>query len=544
MTLGTGSLLLGAGDTGYNLQRSLRFRASAGGFLNRTLGTPTDSRKFTLATWMKRGKSGGSTLFGSYAGDVDNFATLYFNASDQILYYDESGNVGIAAAGTSMVFRDFSAWYHIMFVVDTSQAVAADRMKFYVNGAQVSFGASTQYGLNDTTRINFSGRRMQIGATFYNSTLGDYFDGYSAETYFIDGQALTPSSFGSTNSTTGVWQPARYTGTYGTNGFYLPFTDNSALTTSSNVGLGKDFSGNGNYWTTNNISITSGVTYDSMTDVPTLTSATAANYPVLNRILPAAGLPDIRDANLYLRCADPSNFTAIPATILLPKTGKWYAEFTAIYVDGTTSILDVGLLSSNDFPTPSGAIGASATSYSYRNTGSKINNSAATAYGASYVIGDVIAIAFDATAGTLTFYKNNVSQGVAFSGLTLEYFFAIGGYNFAQWQANFGQRPFAYTPPTGFVALNAYNLPAGTITTSGSFTGNVSADGPSVYLNGVPTAMTINGNAVTFGTQADKTAYGFKVRSSSTSYNSTGTNTYSVTTTGANFKYANAQGNP
>ena len=104
--------------------------------------------------------------------------------------------------------------------------------------------------------------------------------------HFIDGQALTPSSFGETSSTTGVWQPKRYSGTYGTNGFYLPFTDNSALTSGSNAGLGKDFSGNGNYWNTNNISITSGSTYDSMTDVPTLTSATQANYPVLNPIYP------------------------------------------------------------------------------------------------------------------------------------------------------------------------------------------------------------------------------------------------------------------
>jgi hypothetical protein len=149
--------------------------------------------------------------------------------------------------------------------------------------------------------------------------------------------------------------------------------------------------------------------------------------------------------------------------MLLPTTGKWYSEFTAVYVDGATSPLDIGLLGSTDFPTPSGVIGASATSYAYRNNGNKLNNSVTTAYGASYVIGDIIAIAFDATAGTLTFYKNNVSQGVAFTGLTAQYFFAVGGYNFGQWAANFGQRPFAYTPPTGFVALNTFNLPTATI---------------------------------------------------------------------------------
>ena len=112
------------------------------------------------------------------------------------------------------------------------------------------------------------------------------------------------------------------------------------------------------------------------------------------------------------------------------------------------------------------------------------------------------------------------------------------------WSGTFGQQPFTYTPPTGFVALNAYNIAAGTVTTSGSFIGNLNADGPFVYLNGVPTTMTINGNAVTFGTQADKLANGFKVRSASALYNLATSNTYSVTTNGAVFKNANAQGNP
>ena len=107
----------------------------------------------------------------------------------------------------------------------------------------------------------------------------NYFDGYLTEINFIDGQALTPSSFGSTNTTTGVWQPIKYTGTYGTNGFYLNFGNNASTTT-----LGYDTSGNSNNWTTNNISLTAGSTYDSMTDVPTLTSATVANYAVLNPI--------------------------------------------------------------------------------------------------------------------------------------------------------------------------------------------------------------------------------------------------------------------
>ena len=110
--------------------------------------------------------------------------------------------------------------------------------------------------------------------------------------------------------------------------------------------------------------------------------------------------------------------------------------------------------------------------------------------------------------------------------------------------ANFGQRAFAYTAPSGFKALCDTNIAEGTITTSGTFTGNASADGPFVYLNGVPTAMTINSNSVTFGTHADKLSNGFKVRNSTSTYNVAGSNTFSVSTTGAKFKFSRAQPNP
>jgi hypothetical protein len=432
----------------YRTQRSLRFRASASAHLGRTFSAG-NRKTWTLSTWIKRGTLGSAQVLfdtGVFNTTDSTYANIGFTSADTFNF----GAYNVAWRTTTQVFRDPSAWYHIVLAFDTTQAIASNRVNLYVNGTKVTaFSTSNDPTLNTDYAIN------QAAAHYfgYPASIFNYFDGYLAEVNFIDGQALTPDFFGEVDVIAGTWIPKAYTGTYGTNGFYLPFTNTTSTTT-----LVSDSSGNGNNWTPNNISLTAGVNYDSMTDVPTLTSATASNFPVLNRILPAAGLPDIRDANLFLRCADASNFTAIPATMLFPQTGKWYAEFTAIYVDGTTSILDVGLLDSTDFPTPSGVIGASAKSYGYRNTGSKINNSSATSYGASYIIGDVIAIAFDATAGTLTFYKNNVSQGVAFTGLTAQYFFAVGGYNFAQWQCNFGQRPFTYTPPTGFVALNTFNL--------------------------------------------------------------------------------------
>ena len=152
----------------------------------------------------------------------------------------------------------------------------------------------------------------------------------------------------------------------------------------------------------------------------------------------------------------------------------------------------------------------------------------------------------DCGAGTLIFYKNGTSQGTAYTGLTNgPYFPAVGNAGgTTNVVANFGQRAFAYTAPSGYKALCTQNLPEGTITTSGTFTGNASADGPFVYLNGVPTAMIINSNAVTFASHADKLSNGFKLRTSSGSYNTAGSNSYSITTTGDKFKYARAQPNP
>jgi hypothetical protein len=225
--------------------------------------------------------------------------------------------------------------------------------------------------------------------------------------------------------------------------------------------LGKDFSGNGNYWTTNNISITAGVTYDSMTDVPTLTSATAANFATLNPLqLPSATLSN---GNLTA-----SGGQAFSISTIGMSSGKFYAEMTVTTVGGESSCG----ISQGGYTTQTGtAVGTTlnggATAYGYLNDGSKFSNGVNPAYGSSYTSGDVIGIAFDATAGTLTFYKNNTSQGSAYTGLTSgPYFFAVegraaGGTN--NCSINFGQRPFAYTPPTGFVALNTYNLPTSTI---------------------------------------------------------------------------------
>jgi hypothetical protein len=434
-------------STGYNLTRSLRFRASASGYLSKTYSTTLTNNKIqTFSFWVKRGVlSTRQDVFCAYDNTSTAAFTIYFNTDNTLNL--NAGGAAVYTLTTTAVYRDPSAWYHIVFSLDTTQATAANRALLYVNGVQVtSFSAASYTTQNAALQFaNNAASNVSKISTIFNASQ-NFADLYLTEVNFIDGQALTFSSFGSTNALTGVWQPARYTGTYGTNGFYLPFTDNSALTTSSNVGLGKDFSGNGNYWTTNNISLTSGVTYDSMTDVPTLTSATAANFAVLNPL--ASSAFTYAEANLAV-----TSYTANASFIATigVSSGKWYWEYIAA---GTNSMSGINQGNTLTYP------GGDSVGWGYlASSGEKYNNGVNTAYGSSYVAGDVIGTALDLTAGTITMYKNNVSQGVMASGLSGTYFPAFRSHTTGTVYVNFGQRPFSYTPPTGFVALNTFNLP-------------------------------------------------------------------------------------
>jgi hypothetical protein len=158
---------------------------------------------------------------------------------------------------TSQVFRDMSAWYHIVVAVDTTQATDTNRVKIYVNGSQVTSFLSTLYPSQNTdTSVNQSGAPCRVGA---GTSL--YFNGYMSDVYLIDGQQLAPSDFGEFDEDSGIWKPIAYEGTYGTNGFYLEFKDSSAL--------GDDTSGNGNDFTVNNLT-----SIDQTTDTPTNNFAT------------------------------------------------------------------------------------------------------------------------------------------------------------------------------------------------------------------------------------------------------------------------------
>ena len=212
-----------------------------------------------------------------------------------------------------------------------------------------------------------------------------------------------------------------------------------------------DYSPQGNNWTPNNISFSSGSTYDSMTDVPTLTSTTVANYCVVNPLMfrlsntPGA---TISNGNLTSTHTPTAYGSYVWGTVGV-SSGKWYWEITATTVAG-----------SNGFGIDTGGMQNSSTAGAiwYLQNGTKTVFGSSSAYGASWTSGDVIGVALDMTAGTLTYYKNNTSQGVAATGLTGTFLpFALGESS-AVFNWNFGQQPFAYTAPSGFLALNTYNI--------------------------------------------------------------------------------------
>ena len=459
---------------GYSVGKSLRFRSSASAYLNRTLGTSTNGQKFTWSGWVKRGKLGSVQGLQHGYSASNNQGGILFNSSD-ILQFSDYPTSSNALLQTTAVYRDPSAWYHIVVAADTTQATASNRVLMYVNGVQItSFSTATYPTQNTVLNINKTSNTGLIGQ-YYDGT-NNYFDGYLAEVNMVDGQALTPSSFGAYD-TNGVWQPIKYSGTYGTNGFYLNFGNTTSTTT-----LGYDTSGNSNNWTTNNISLTAGSTYDSMTDSPTVTSASVANYAVLNPIFnPNGTVVTYSNANLNYSYSTPTgvaNKAPVQGSIAV-NSGKWYYEFT----EGSPVNAQVGI-------TTGVLYGGSANGPNYvlmSNGGWNTTSGSTPANPSTWTTGAVIGVAFNLTNQTVQFFINGTSQGTITgitSGLTWYPIISVntsasGGAG----SVNFGQQPFTYTPPTGFNALNTYNLPTPTIANGAQYMADTTYTGTGVTQN-------------------------------------------------------------
>ena len=434
------------------IERSLRFDDNDSTWLERTVSSSSNRRTFTISVWIKRSKLGNfPAIFGQTDTSGSYMFYFVFDTSDQLYIIDYDYPTNNYHFVTNRKFRDTLSWYHIVLAVDTTQATNTNRSKLYVNGVQeTSFSTANYPSQNLDTWVNHTTYPVRIGRFGWGHTT--YFDGYMTEYNFIDGQQLDPTHFGYTESQTELWRPKRYEGTYGTNGFHLDFSDNS-----STSALGKDTSGNGNNFTPNNFSVSAGAGNDSVEDTPT------NNWCTLNPLaMIATGNVTPSNGNLDASFGTVSGGGGIASTFAV-SSGKWYWE---IKITATSSArIDIGVVD-DTFEPYNGTVrygpGLDSKSYAYVSLGTKYNNNTDTSYGATYGTNDVIGIALDLDNGTITFYKNNVSQGQAFSGLTGGFSPAVGDGSSAgthSISANFGQQGFTYTPPTDFKALNLANLP-------------------------------------------------------------------------------------
>jgi hypothetical protein len=560
---------------GYAISRSLRFNSPDSAYLSRTAGSPTSSGTWTFSVWIKRATLGADTAIigGRSAGTASQ---IYFK-SDNTLRWFENG----ADFSTTAVFRDVSSWYHFVFTKSGSTSCT-----IYVNGVQLQQNTTS---IPSTSPFNTSGAELFMGAVgLLPSGISFYAGHYFADAFFIDGQALDPTSFGLFD-TNGIWQPIIYTGSYGTNGFHLEFADNSTA-----AALGTDTSGAGNTWTVNNLTAaeyrvidaptlsngamivrgasggsvsvtisgtgnknyftssdginwtwqstaasatytanyvaaggagtnariaiangafqyamwntntnfdstsntttdTTGLTFttatangsngDSLVDVPTNGSETdtgvggevRGNYATLNPL--ARGVTALSNGNLQF---DYNATYSVPATIGVA-SGKWY--FEALVATQVSSEQVVGVV--NGSWNNADLIGSNANGWgiivqSNANNGQAYHSNSVTSSYATYANGDTAMVAFDVDTGKIWFGRNGTwfnsgnpasGTGNIYSNLAGTIFPAIsnrastGGVI----HANFGQRPFAYTAPSGFKALCTANLPTPVITKPNQF---------------------------------------------------------------------------
>jgi hypothetical protein len=444
-------LQAGFGSSGeYTIDDSLRFRSSASAYLNRTPASATNRKTWTWSGWVKRGQLGAyQTLFCAGASDaVSPFETRFrFNDTDTLTLVINGNGASGGGATTAAVFRDPSAWYHIVAYVDMSASGQANKARIYVNGILQTVTYSN-FGTTDDSQVN-NNVIHRIAANSF--ALSGYCDCYLTEVNFIDGQALTPSDFGEFDDN-GTWKPLAYTGTYGTNGFYL-----------NGVGV-TDESGNGNDWTNNNLNLSTSTetTYDQMKDTPSLVDTNTGNFAVLNPL--DNGGNTVSSGNLNVTTA--VGFDLIRSTFFV-SSGKWYWEVEC--TDCGAGFVGVST-ASEGLNTRGAETSSSAT---IRTTTGNIRSGASdSSYGTAVSDGDVMILALDMDNGKFYAGKNGTwfnsgnpatSTNPGKTGLTTALSPSISVYNNEDYIANFGQRPFAYTPPSGFLKLNTFNLPDSTI---------------------------------------------------------------------------------
>jgi len=460
----------GSISTGYDIDNSCKFESDNTEYLSKTPSSAGNRKTWTFSAWVKRSEI---TATSNATGNQN----MVFSAGDTYLQFD--GNaiwINHRAASenfflaTNRLFRDSSAWYHIVWQLDTTDSTAADRAKLYINGVrETSFQNSTydNMSLNYEAAVNNTVEHEIGKYSLHDTTYAGMFNGYMAEIHLVDGTALTPTSFGEFDSDSGIWKPKAYTGSHGTNGFYLDFSDSA--------NLGDDASGNGNNFTETNIT-----SADQATDTPT------NNFCTMNMLDRTNGNSKNQEGATKVTTDGGSGWCSMVATMGVTK-GKWYWETQRSGGSSDSNDVVTGIVGSEDayIPYSSAAqyyIGNVATSSSMgfyttgvpnvRNgDGGSLSNSA----------GDIIMIGLDMDNSKIYFGVNGTWDALGTGGSSLHADFdgefvlpAVAVYQGKQIKINFGgyasytissaasdadgYGTFEYAPPSGYYALCTKNL--------------------------------------------------------------------------------------
>ena len=470
MSLFNNSIMMGSSAAGaYEIERSLRFNNDADtATLTRTFSSAGNRKTWTFSCWVKRGLLNGDRVIFNGGGSGSPNTTIRFDNDNSFNIFEYNSGYTYRLH-TNRLFRDLSAWYHIVVTLDTTQGTADNRIKLYVNGVQeTSFANRTNPSQDTDYTLN-----NNIAHTIGNNAASNYFSGYLAEIHFVDGTALDASSFGKTDAETDQWIPKAYGGSHGTNGFYLNFSDNSNTTSGT---LGDDDSANTNDWTPNNFSVAAGLDNDSFEDTPT------NNWCTLNpNKFSADDVATFANGNLKVSQSANGEWQSTMGTIPV-SSGKWYYEVkvhtkpTATTENWLAGFHDLALEYNNLYY---GEAGNCAWGIDANNPEVFKDTDRTTGYGSAISDGDILQFALDVDAEKFWVGVNNTwtssgdpaagsnpSLSSLGSGKTWIPKISMYAYNtpWGVFEANFGAQGFSYTPPTDFKAINAANaLPEPTI---------------------------------------------------------------------------------
>ena len=383
------------------IAKSCMFNDGDSAQLERTPSSNGNRRTFTVSAWVKRGVLGTEQhIISSYDGsssDNNSMFELRFLSANTLSISRYTDNVLI----TNRTFEDNSKFYHFLMAVDTTQGTASNRVKLYVDGDEItSFGTDNRSSVAQDfdTAFNNTADACVVGN---RKSQSKYFDGYMAEVNLVDGTALTPSTFGLIDASTGLWIPKTLTGiTYGTNGFRLQFGTDSAL--------GDDTSGNTNDFTSSGLTAS-----DQRNDTPTF------NLPIMRPYNPSYSQV-LYEGNLtHWTNGTNKGYPMVPT--LRPKgSGKYYAE-CRVSGDGGGNTVDLGVFlqedmhnysSGNYYPGNNNGSGwNSAVGYGDRGFYQQVNGTNTFVKFISETIagGDVIGMALDIDNGLLSYYNNSGS---------------------------------------------------------------------------------------------------------------------------------------